>query len=81
MPDVDEVEVVLGVVPAVLVLDVVHEELHVGRHVVRLDGREVQALDGGFGVLVGHCETGFVRNGAVFALGWSVMNRGLRLET
>lgn len=52
MADVDIVEVVLGVVPAVLVLDVVNDELGVWRDVVGLYGREVEAKKGGLGVLV-----------------------------
>lgn len=52
MADVDVIEVVLGVVPTVLVLDVVDDELGVWRNVVGLYGREVQAQEGGLRVLV-----------------------------
>jgi len=40
--DVYVVKFVLRVIPAILVLNVVYDELYVGRHKVGLDGREIK---------------------------------------
>ena len=51
---VDEIKVVFGPVPAALMLNVVDDEQDVGRYHLGLDGREVDAVEGGVGIPVCH---------------------------
>jgi hypothetical protein len=53
MPGVDEIEVVARMQPRTL--EIVDHEFHIRRHPGGLDWREVDAEDGGRGVLVAHC--------------------------
>lgn len=57
MTDMDVVELVIVICPATFMLDVIDYKEHVFGYPVRLDGRQVHAMERGSGIRIGYYVT------------------------